>query len=204
MTRSAGLFAVSVLLALGPTVYGESPPAKSKVAMVVRLINVERARHDLKPLKTNELLAKAAQSQSDWMAQAGRMDHLRGTQPHTLADFRTSEWHVINRLIRVGYFPFEDIFTPTVTDGREAVATDPQANDIIGENVAYGNKDTGPARFDPTVIVQGWMDSPGHRKAILNKNRFTEIGAGYSTTPNAFNPNQQATAWCVVFAGPKK
>src|SRR3989344_5705251 len=39
----------------------------------------------------------------------------------------------------------------------------------IGENLALGNYK------DDAVLVQAWMDSPGHRANILN-GRFTEIG----------------------------
>ena len=41
---------------------------------------------------------------------------------------------------------------------------------VIGENLALGNF------ADDKELVQGWMDSPGHRANILNI-RYTEIGA---------------------------
>ncbi|CDI50541.1 SafA/ExsA family spore coat assembly protein [Clostridium tetani] len=41
-----------------------------------------------------------------------------------------------------------------------------------GENIAMGQR-------TPKEVVQGWMNSPGHRRNILNKN-FTEIGIGVS------------------------
>ena len=205
MSRTTTVLSL-IFLVFGCTGYGYGQgvaPAGRTTALVVKLINTERAKQELKPLRTNGLLAKAAQSQADWMAQVGRMDHLRGPQPKTLADFKSTEWHAMNRLIKVGYYRFDEIFTPVAKDGVEAVVPDPQVNQIIGENVAYGNKNTGPGRFDPTVIVKGWMDSPGHRAAILN-GRFEEIGAGYSTTPGARDKRQQAAAWCLVFTGPKK
>lgn len=40
---------------------------------------------------------------------------------------------------------------------------------IVGENLALGNYK------DDTVLVQAWMDSPGHRENIL-KSAYTEIG----------------------------
>lgn len=40
---------------------------------------------------------------------------------------------------------------------------------VIAENLALGNFE------NDTVLVQGWMDSPGHRANILN-GQFTEIG----------------------------
>lgn len=40
-----------------------------------------------------------------------------------------------------------------------------------GENIAYG-------QATPAAVMNGWMNSQGHRANILNKN-FTEIGVGY-------------------------
>jgi hypothetical protein len=40
---------------------------------------------------------------------------------------------------------------------------------VVGENLAMGDFD------DDEDLVQGWMDSPGHRANILN-DRFTQIG----------------------------
>jgi uncharacterized protein YkwD len=43
---------------------------------------------------------------------------------------------------------------------------------IIGENVAAGYT-------TPEKVIEGWMNSPGHRANILNSD-FSEIGAGYN------------------------
>ena len=40
-----------------------------------------------------------------------------------------------------------------------------------GENIAYGQK-------TPQEVMNGWMNSAGHRANILNAN-FTKIGVGY-------------------------
>lgn len=40
-----------------------------------------------------------------------------------------------------------------------------------GENIAWGQR-------TPEQVMEGWMNSPGHRANILNKN-FTKIGVGY-------------------------
>lgn len=45
-----------------------------------------------------------------------------------------------------------------------------------GENIAMGQK-------TPQEVVNGWMNSPGHRANILNKN-YTEIGAGFVSNGN--------------------
>jgi uncharacterized protein YkwD len=45
-----------------------------------------------------------------------------------------------------------------------------------GENIARGQK-------TPEAVVAGWMNSPGHRANILNKN-FTHLGVGARMTPD--------------------
>ncbi len=42
---------------------------------------------------------------------------------------------------------------------------------VAGENIAYGYS-------TPQAVVNGWMNSEGHRKNILNAG-FTQIGVGY-------------------------
>lgn len=41
----------------------------------------------------------------------------------------------------------------------------------VGENLAYG-------QTTPEAVVQAWMNSPGHRKNILNP-KYTHMGLGY-------------------------
>ncbi len=45
-----------------------------------------------------------------------------------------------------------------------------------GENIAYGYR-------TPKAVVDGWMNSSGHRANILNPS-FTQIGVGYVTNGN--------------------
>ena len=53
-----------------------------------------------------------------------------------------------------------------------------------GENIAYGYS-------SPQAVVNGWMNSEGHRKNILNPN-FTQIGVGYVS---------QGGYWTQMFIG---
>lgn len=53
-----------------------------------------------------------------------------------------------------------------------------------GENIAYG-------QTTPAIVVGAWMDSPGHRKNILNDS-FTHIGIGYE---------EQGRYWTQMFIG---
>ena len=45
-----------------------------------------------------------------------------------------------------------------------------------GENIAYGQR-------SPQEVMNGWMNSPGHRSNILNS-RYTQIGVGYAKNSN--------------------
>ncbi|MEG1992568.1 MAG: CAP domain-containing protein [Acetivibrio sp.] len=45
-----------------------------------------------------------------------------------------------------------------------------------GENIAWGQK-------TPKEVVEGWMNSPGHRANIMNP-QFSRIGVGHSKTGN--------------------
>ena len=57
-----------------------------------------------------------------------------------------------------------------------------------GENIAKGQK-------TPEAVMNGWMNSPGHRANILNSS-FTEIGVGYVTDSNG------TTYWVQMFIRP--
>ncbi len=64
-------------------------------------------------------------------------------------------------------------FSHTRPDGRSysSVLTDQGISyRMSGENIAYGQKDA-------NVVMEGWMNSSGHRANILNGN-FTKIGVG--------------------------
>lgn len=76
----------------------------------------------------------------------------------------------------------EKSFSHTRPDGRgfstaltEAGVTFREA----GENIAYGQK-------TPQQVMEGWMNSPGHRANIMNKN-YTKIGVGYYQNSNGVN-----------------
>jgi uncharacterized YkwD family protein len=57
-----------------------------------------------------------------------------------------------------------------------------------GENIAAGQR-------TPQEVVNSWMNSPGHRANILNRN-FTQIGVGYCTG------GKYGTYWTQMFIRP--
>jgi uncharacterized protein YkwD len=60
----------------------------------------------------------------------------------------------------------------------------------VGENIAAGQR-------TPSEVVQGWMNSPGHRANILNSG-YTQIGFGYSNQGSS----TYGTYWVQVFGTP--
>lgn len=68
----------------------------------------------------------------------------------------------------------ENLFSHTRPDGTSFVTALQEAGVSYrgaGENIAYGQK-------TPEQVMEGWMNSQGHRANILNPN-FTAIGVGY-------------------------
>ena len=106
-------------------------------AEVVRLVNVEREKRGLSPLRENWELSRVARYKSDDMRS-------RKYFSHTSPTYGT---------------PFDMIKSFGITY-RTA-----------GENIARGYS-------TPAAVVNGWMNSQGHRANILNAS-YTEIGVGY-------------------------
>lgn len=61
----------------------------------------------------------------------------------------------------------------------------------VGENIAAGY-------LTPEDVVQGWIDSPGHRANLLNPN-FEEIGVGYYYLENDPGNETWRHYWTQVF-----
>lgn len=58
------------------------------------------------------------------------------------------------------------------------------------ENIAWGHT-------TPADTLQGWMDSPGHRRNVLNPD-LVAIGAGHATTSDGKD------LWAALFGRPEK
>jgi uncharacterized protein YkwD len=86
--------------------------------------------------------------------------------------------HFYGHINRQGHGPAERI----AAAGYEAIAS--------AENIARGQS-------DPETVVQGWMNSPGHRANILTSD-FTEIGAGHYAT----GVSRDGHFWTHLFAIP--
>ena len=178
-----------------------SQPASAQEAGFVRdvfdRINAQRIQNGLKPCKYNTKLEKASQFHAEWMARNRKMEHLQ-EEAKSLEDHKACTHHPINRAIRAGYREWDDIFFIENRPNGPVVHTKPDANNYVGEIVAAGWKAGHPATQTATV-VNGWMNSPGHRKEVLTAH-YEEMGIGVACTPD----DQYDTFWCVLFGDPRK
>lgn len=89
-------------------------------------------------------------------------------------------------MVRVRAEELEELFEHTRPDGSSCFTALDQAGinyRAAGENIAMGYR-------SPEAVVEGWMNSPGHRANILNGD-FTHIGVGYAPDWN----------WAQLFVG---
>jgi len=160
-------------------------------------INAQRIRNGLKLCNYNKKLEKAAQFHAEWMARNRKMEHLQ-EEAKSLEDHKTCTHHPINRAIRAGYREWDDIFLIENRPNGPVVHAKPDANNHVGEIVAAAWKAGHPATQTATV-VNGWMNSPGHRKEVLTAH-YEEMGIGVACTPD----DPYDTFWCVVFGAPAR
>lgn len=83
--------------------------------------------------------------------------------------------NVVDRLLGTGYI------LPTVSW-------------VVGENIAWGSG----VLSSPRVIMRNWMNSPGHRRNILNR-RYREIGIGVVTGAPQAGIRGVAATYTTVF-----
>lgn len=135
---------------------GQTSTISEEASEVIRLVNVERSKNGLAPLKANAELSKVATVKAQDMIDKNYFDH---TSPTYGSPFDMMKKFGIN-------------YT------------------AAGENIAYGQK-------TPAEVMNGWMNSSGHRANILNSN-FTEIGVGVAKDKNG------TPYWVQMFITPAK
>ena len=116
-------------------------------AEIIRLVNVQRTANGLAPLTVSGLLNVAAALHSQDMAAIGSRYGPDVGMQHTL--YGTTRPEVPDRLAAAGYDDWNFSYA-------------------WGENIAYGYASA-------QSVMNGWMNSPGHRANILSPN-FAEIG----------------------------
>jgi len=177
--------AIVIALAFAPQALGSDIEA-----LVARAINGVRGSHGLPRLEAEPRLTAAARSQCLWMASVGRMEHLREF-PKSFDEFRVCDHHPSNRVVKSGYFSFDELFRTERNATGVVVFPLPAANEKVGEIIARG--EGGQGAYDHRTVVRGWMNSPGHRKEIL-KEPYRQMGVAFAS------PRHGETYWCVVFA----
>lgn len=135
---------------------GQTSTISNEASEVIRLVNVERSKNGLAPLKANTELSKVAAVKAQDMINKNYFSH---TSPTYGSPFDMMKKFGIN-------------YT------------------AAGENIAYGQK-------TPAQVMDGWMNSSGHRANILNS-KFTEIGVGVAKDKNG------TPYWVQMFANPGK
>jgi hypothetical protein len=118
------------------------------------------------------------------------MDHLR-EPAGSFKEFVGGDFHPSNRVVKSGYFAFEELYRVEINQGGAVVHPLPAANENVGEIIAKGWG--GDGAYDHNRVVVGWMNSPGHRREIL-KAPYREMGVAVCS------PRHGETYWCVVFA----
>jgi uncharacterized YkwD family protein/spore coat assembly protein SafA len=103
---------------------------------VLELVNVQRSKVGLQPLKANWQVSRVARYKSQDMINKGYFSHTSPT--------------------------YGSPFTMMESFGVKFSAA--------GENIAMG-------QTTPEAVMNGWMNSPGHRSNILNPT-YTELGVG--------------------------
>jgi len=121
---------------------GETDSISEYESRVAELVNEQRAKNGLSPLKLSSDISAVARVKSQDMADNGYFSHTSPTYGS----------------------PF---------DMLESFGISYKA---AGENIAQGYS-------TPESVVNGWMNSAGHRANILSEN-FTELGVGYVKNGN--------------------
>lgn len=179
-----------VLLSFGyTTVQSAARPAvepRSLEIRVTELINAERVKAKLKPLKVDPKLSEIARRHSEDMARRGFFDHLNpdGQGP-------------TERGLAAHYTCVKYLLTPyTGLDPNGNVVQGEHVYEGLAENIFQNNlynrviisgTDTkyewNSADKIARSSVDGWMGSPGHRQNILTR-RYEKTGVGIAIAAN--------------------
>lgn len=136
------------------TVRAKNGATKKAYQFMLKMVNEERAKQGLKPLKLDSTLSKATQKRAKEMPK--KFEH---TRPDGSS--------------------FESVFKEVNYTNFNTAA----------ENISAGSNEV-------QDTVKRWMDSPGHRANILNKN-MTKVGMAYYESPNS----EYEHYWVMIFSG---
>lgn len=92
----------------------------------------------------------------------------------------------------------QDFVSHTGADGSSSgqrVSATGYSWSVVAENIAAGY-------LTAADVVKGWIDSPGHRENLLNRD-VTEIGVGYYFLPDDIGNQNWNYYWAQVFGTPQ-
>ncbi len=167
-----GLLIVFLFLSLGSTIGSVSNSSDLDYSLVSRHIiyytNIERLKHGLPMFRYNPILQAGAQRHSQYMADHKYMSHresvLKDPQDRVKASCKPEDKECMNQFenpVKVPGVPYLVCCSENVYDYHDADSTE--------EGLAKG-------------MVKGWMNSPGHRANILDKDTSA---MGAFVVPNA-------------------
>ena len=139
-------------------------------------INQVRQEHDLPKLATHSALVAAAKHHVRYLSQRGTVPrtakeaHFEGTMPRTPNEWRTSNWHFINRAIVAGYIRLEDVYRIE----RNRMVAIPGGDDLVGEIVSIIPN----GRASDRQVVRSWLGSKSHRADLLGN--YKHVGYAVS------------------------
>jgi uncharacterized protein YkwD len=130
---------------------------------------------DSGPRKEDRPLYEVEQLEQQCLEQINRQRQARGIQPLKLSqELLPLARHYSWRMAKEKFFSHTDPEGGTV---KERVSEYGIRWQILGENLAYSNGYVNPV----AASLHGWMDSPGHRKNILDSAyNYTAIGVWIS------------------------
>jgi uncharacterized protein YkwD len=106
------------------------------------------------------------------LVNAERADNHVGTQLNESSQLDQAATGMCQRMVTEHFFSHDTPDGKTVVDRVEPTGYIPNSGDwVVGENLAWGSG----ALSTPQAIVNGWMNSPGHRANILAPD-YTDIG----------------------------
>ena len=145
---------------------------------IIGLVNEERRKAGLLPLRTNDHLRLAATNHAEDMHKRGYFSHTTPEGLDYVDRIRAANYFWINQQ----HCGCKTIFNvrSLIEKNRNQESPGHASSDLelcgcqpsfsVGENIAKG-------QLTPLEVMRDWMNSPGHRKNILHP-QYEEIGIG--------------------------
>jgi len=153
-----------------------------QVNEVLRLVNVEREKLWIGPVKLNILLSKAAawhwQYLSDWTHFSHNQDiwNWECVEEELAFEAAARNWLSKNELLS-----WSEVLDSKCVILTERVLDVGYEYEFVGENIAMWQKSA-------AKVMADWMNSPAHRDNIINAD-YKELGVWYSTRRHAWVQN---------------